>query len=135
MRLKDIRMLVKDEDKIPEGCFLTEILDELEKANRPGKPIAEMSTKELRQHADAIDQREESNQTVKITSIDWYGEGSGHTFDYLKSTVAPLIKGRIEAVFVWEGGDLITGLIIEDGKVTECDVAYKLTPKKSESGA
>ena len=125
MRRRDVLALLRDSgDNLPEGCFLNNVLPKSD----PVKPLDRMTPDELRKHADTI--AETDKGTVEIKNLDWYGEGSGHTFDYFKETVAPLIMGRIEAVFVWEGGDSISGLIIEGGKITECDVSYKLTPKK-----
>lgn len=116
-------LLRKARDNYPEGCFLENLLP----AANPAIPLEKMTPVELRRHADAMAKATEG--TVAIGNLDWYGEGSGHTFNYFKGTVAPLIMGRIEAVFIWEGGDSISGLIIDDGKITECDVSYKLSPK------
>ena len=71
-------------------------------------------------------------ERIALKSFCWYGAGSGHSYtDVLIKYIAPLIHGRVEAVFTWEGGDSLTGLIIEDGKVTECDVVQTLRPKKT----
>lgn len=67
---------------------------------------------------------------IEIRSLEWSGEFSGSSFDSLKTVVAPKIMGRIEAVFCWEGGDSYSGLIIQDGVVTECDVKQTLVPRK-----
>lgn len=124
MRRQDVAMLLRNAgDNHPEGCFLESLLP----ASNPAKALEKMTPEELRRYADSMAKNSEG--TVEIDNLNWYGEGSGHTFDYFKKTVAPLIIGRIEAVFVWEGGDSTSGMIIEDGKITECDVSYKLTPK------
>lgn len=65
---------------------------------------------------------------VRLRGFDWSGEFSGRTYETLVREIAPKIVGRVDAVFVWETGDL-TGLVIEDGDVAECDVALKLVPK------
>jgi len=60
----------------------------------------------------------------------WYGERSGNSYeDTLIEQVCPLIHGRVEAIFYWEGGDFTTGLIVQDGVVTECEVKKVLVPK------
>jgi hypothetical protein len=60
----------------------------------------------------------------------WYGECSGNSYDdTLIEQVCPLIHGRVEAIFYWEGGDFTTGLIVQDGVVTECEVKKVLVPK------
>jgi hypothetical protein len=60
----------------------------------------------------------------------WYGERSGNSYeDTLIEQVCPLIHGRVEAIFYLEGGDFTTGLIVQDGVVTECEVKKVLVPK------
>lgn len=124
MRRRDVAALLSNAElNRPEVCFLENLLPPI----KPGKRLDMMTPAELRQHADAMAKAAEG--TVEIDNLNWYGERSGHSFEYFKETVAPLIMGKIEAVFVWEGGDSTSGMIIEDGKITECDVSYKLTPK------
>jgi hypothetical protein len=66
-----------------------------------------------------------------ICQFSWYGEGSGRSVDdVLIPHVLPLTRGRAEILLIWESGDQITGLLVDGGKVTECDVAYTLKPKK-----
>ena len=105
MKVKDIRKLAKQQDKLPEDNFVQD-LHELLKDN------------------------DGSNDTVDIVRFAWGGEGSGWAFKYLKETVAPLIEGKVHAVLTWEGGDRHSGLVIENGKVIECDVKMVLVPRK-----
>jgi len=55
---------------------------------------------------------------IEISKIETSGEGSGSNWkefcDMLKTST-----GKLIATQVWEGGDSITRLIVEDGKVTE----------------
>lgn len=99
---KDVRYLLANHgDKLPEVCFLRDL------------PTNDPDTTPL-----------------QLKNLWWYGEGSGHGFEILRDEVALKIIGHVEAVFTWEGGDSVSGLIIKDGKVTECDVKYRLVPKK-----
>lgn len=72
---------------------------------------------------------EESDGDVKIDSVSWSGDGSGHTFDTLKD-VLPFFKGEADLVFIWEGGDSLSGLKVRDGTVTEHRVKYVLGERK-----
>lgn len=66
---------------------------------------------------------------VNLRSAEWSGDWSGHCTDFLKEEVLPKVRGRIEFTFTWEAGDFFSGLIVEDGVVTECDVVMTLKPK------
>lgn len=103
MKAKDIRKLAKLEDKLPECNFIEE-------------------------HLEAANNAEHANDLIVLQNFWWYGMGSGWAFDFLKKNVAPLIEGRVEAIFCWEGGDSYSGLTVENGDVTECDVEMKLVP-------
>lgn len=106
MFAKDIRDLITELSKtdfgIPEVCFLEEL-------NIDGVP---------------------DTTPVKLNNLWWYGSGSGRSFENLINKVGPKIFGHVEAVFTWEGGDSFGGLIIDDGKVTKCDVKHILVPRK-----
>lgn len=79
----------------------------------------------------AIESDADETGNIRLKSFDWYGEWSGHSYAEIKDTIAPFIHGTVEAVFCWEGGDSFTGLIINDGVVTECDVEFTLKPRKT----
>lgn len=54
---------------------------------------------------------------LKVTAIDIHGEGSGY---FMREILEPALKesrGKLTASCVWEGGDSINKLIVEDGKV------------------
>jgi hypothetical protein len=112
MYAKDVIKLLREHgDGIPECTFLNEtnMQEEAERALEDGKPKAK----------------------IKLPNFWWYGDGSGHAYeDVFLPHVAPLIHGHAEVIFTWEGGDSFTGLILDEGKVTECDVVQKLVPKK-----
>ena len=120
MTAKDIKKCMREkQDELPEACFLEYAVVYADKALEMGEPDREIS----------IGRR--FGKRPKDLYFDWQGEGSGHAYDLLKEFIAPMIRGRAELVFTWEGGDSLTGLIIEDGKVTECDVVQTLRPKKT----
>ena len=58
---------------------------------------------------------------VLVDSIKLYGEGSGHKWENFLDMMKKS-KGSLVATQVWEGGDSITKLIINDGNVTKEDV-------------
>lgn len=66
---------------------------------------------------------------VKVEKLWWSGLGSGATFEHFK-TVLSALRGRVDLLITWEGGDSFTGLRVIDGKVTEMDVEFVLVPKK-----
>lgn len=60
----------------------------------------------------------------------WCSQRSGDSYEeVLIAFIAPLIHGRIEAVFTWERGESLSGLIIDEGAVTKCDVQLVLVPQ------
>jgi hypothetical protein len=73
---------------------------------------------------------EDTNQKIKLPNFWWYGDGSGHAYRVLIDEIAPLIRGRVDAIFMWEGSSSPDGLRIEDGVVTECDVVMALKPRE-----
>lgn len=56
---------------------------------------------------------------IKVTGISNYGIWSGQTWDYDFWEMLAQSKGRLVAVQIWETGDSITRLTVEDGNVTE----------------
>lgn len=97
--------------------------------------VASLSDKEWLPEINFIEDLKEddpysTSTTAKLTELSWRGEGSGHSWhEVFLPKIAPLIRGRIEAVVIWEGGDSVSGIIVDDGKVTDCDVEYRLVPK------
>lgn len=73
---------------------------------------------------------EREGNRVRLRKFWWSGERSAKFYqESLVERIAPMINGRVEVVFVWESGDSHTGLIINHGVVTECDVKMSLVPR------
>lgn len=110
---KDLHALLEQlEGELAEGNFLDEMFEESPKEEWGELPY-DPATK------------------VKLRNFWWYGEGSGRSYDdVLLPKIVPYIHGYVEAIFTWEGGDAVSGLIIKDGVATECDIEMKLVPKK-----
>ena len=63
-----------------------------------------------------------NSDMLMVSEITVYGEGSGTAFfDILKPALTKS-TGVLEAVLIWEGGDSISRLLVEDGIVTESDI-------------
>ena len=102
----DVLRLV--EESLPESCFL----DDMESLARSA----------IIEHG--------PDYVLVIRNFWWGGEGSGH--DYYETflpRVAPLLVGKADLLFFWEGGNGTTGIRVDAGTVTECDVQYVLVPK------
>jgi len=107
MRAADVdKFLDEHESDLPEDCFLFEMAKQSRVALRKGN-IDEM---------------------VPIDEFQWCGTSSGFTYEFLVKYVCPKIKGRVEVVFNWEGGER-SGFICVDGVVHECDVEIVLKPR------
>ena len=57
-----------------------------------------------------------------VTEITVYGEGSGTFFSEIFIPALTKSMGMLEAVLIWEGGDTISRLVVEDGQIIESDV-------------
>lgn len=77
----------------------------------------------------AIKEKRE-DQRIKLRNFDWYGCWSGNSYELLEKKIVPFVKGRVEAIFTWEGGDSEGAMIIKDGKQIECELEKKIVPKK-----
>ena len=64
----------------------------------------------------------DENRNILVGEINLYGEFSGHDYGDFLLPALKTSTGILEAVLVWEGGDSITRLIVNDGEVTEQDV-------------
>ena len=104
LRARDVIELHDDYD-LPESCFLYEMYEPAKAALLDGEPT----------------------RLMPIPNLRWHGKGSGHGVeDVLEKEIAPRIRGRIDAILVWEGGDSITGISIRDGKYVTCAVEQRL---------
>ncbi len=78
-----------------------------------------------------IDGEDDAPQIIEIemSEFRWTGEGSGSSWDYFTDSVVPMLRGSADVVVVWEGGDSVTGLRIQDGKATDMGVKMTLVDK------
>jgi hypothetical protein len=76
---------------------------------------------------DSLTGDEEDSDLIPLKNVTWRCTGSGRTYEaiFIKK-ICPHIKGEVEVVFTWEGGDSQTGLRIRDGKVTRPKVLVAL---------
>jgi hypothetical protein len=81
------------EDDLPEICFLEDMLEEAQ---------------------DAMDEKD-LGRPIDLPNLDWAGIGSSSgVIDVLLKKIAPHIRGRIEAVLLYDSGDM-QGVAIENG--------------------
>lgn len=57
-----------------------------------------------------------------VETITNYGSASGTLQEYLEEDVLPNSTGYLRAILVWEGGDSITRLIVNNGEVSNEEV-------------
>ena len=62
------------------------------------------------------------NNILKVESIDMSGEGSGTFINWILESALKKSKGNLEAFCVWEGGDCINKLLVNDGTVNWEDI-------------
>lgn len=65
-----------------------------------------------------------SPDVFEITRVDWCGEGANRVED-LRAALSHT-QGLADLLIIWEGGDSISGLRVNDGEVTEHVVDIKL---------
>jgi hypothetical protein len=59
---------------------------------------------------------------IHVTEFDMTGEGSGTFFDFILKPALKRSTGYLEAVIIWEGGEAIQRLKVEDGHLNLEDV-------------
>ncbi len=57
-----------------------------------------------------------------VSKICLCGEGSGTYYEEMLLPALKQSKGKLHAILIWEGGDSITKLLVEDGQVTETSI-------------
>ena len=57
-----------------------------------------------------------------VTGLECYGEGSGHIYSDVVLPLFEDFKGSLQAIVVWEGGDTVNRLTIEDGNAKEEEI-------------
>lgn len=63
-----------------------------------------------------------TGEELLVTELEMSGEGSGTFLDWILEPALKESRGQLEAVLVWEGGDSITRLTVDDGVVTQSKV-------------
>jgi hypothetical protein len=96
MSWKDVCTLLKQEGNLPALCFLDDL-------KMPSE-----------------------GDEVTLTEISWSATASGRNWGFFKNTVAKFIKGEVQGIVTWEGGDSVEGFAIKDGKYYKCDVVQRL---------
>ena len=61
----------------------------------------------------------DQEELLEIEHPAWSGCSSGNTYDILKEKVLPHTIGNATILFIWEGGDSRTALLVKDGTVTD----------------
>lgn len=57
------------------------------------------------------------DEILTITGFNMTGEGSGTFYAWVLEPALKQSKGKLEAVLIWESGDSISRLTVEDGNV------------------
>ena len=65
---------------------------------------------------------EVKDKNIHVSTIELYGDGSGTFMNEILEPALKQSRGQLEAVLIWEGGDSITRLNVNDGVVTENEV-------------
>lgn len=60
-----------------------------------------------------------TDNVLCVSKVRVSGEGSGTMYSEILLPALKKSSGKLEAVLVWEGGDSITRLIVDNGKVAE----------------
>lgn len=76
---------------------------------------------------DSLDFRAQSDR-LEIKHPWWGGSGSGHFYDTSLLELLRNTTGSADLLFVWEGGDSMTALRVENGKVTKMNPKITLEP-------
>ena len=96
------RAMIELQGKTPEGCFVD----------------------------DTMKLRPLSPDVLEVTRIDWCGEGANKVEDL--RTALSHTQGLADLLLIWEGGDSMTGLRVNDGEVTAHDVDIRLGDEAAE---
>ncbi len=77
---------------------------------------------------DHLEKEPDSEGYITLEDVTWCYTGSGRSYNILTEKILPKTKGKMELILTWEGGESTSGLLVEDGKVTECNVKMVLVP-------
>lgn len=81
------------------------------------RQVGRWTTKELHDEGVAICGQMDGDMLL-VSSIKAYGEGSGTALNWIIEPALQDSTGKLVAVRVWEGGDSIDRLIVDDGDVS-----------------
>ena len=73
---------------------------------------------------DTMKRRALSPDVLEIARVDWCGEGANRVEDL--HTALAHTQGRADLLIIWEGGDSMTGLRVNDGEVVAHEVVIHL---------
>ena len=71
-----------------------------------------------------------SPDVLQIEKVEWCGEGANNTEDLFAALSHT--QGMADLLLIWEGGDSMTGLRINDGEVTAHNVDIRLGDEAAE---
>jgi len=106
-------------------------LDFLNKIDIRCKPtIEQLTTNNIRISISPTDISKLSGVLVKtpngwrldVDEIYFQGEKSGTFYQEIIKPMLKLSAGKLEAILIWEGGDSIIRLSVEDGKITQVEL-------------
>jgi len=60
--------------------------------------------------------------TIKVKDIKLYGEGSGTAYEEILKPALKKSTGYLSARLIWEGGDTIENIVVQDGDIIECEL-------------
>ena len=122
----DTTRVIRNTLRLPERNFL-DMWDLLE-----SKDMNLPESNFMEPFLDYIDKWPKRNGEVpprafKIENLDWYGAISGTSLnDGMMSRIVALLEGEADFLFIWEGGDTISGHVVRDGKMYDVEHQYKL---------
>lgn len=67
-----------------------------------------------------------THHEITIKTLEWSGDGSGHSYQTFKDVVLPKLKGKADMIVIWEDASVWSGLRVRDGVLKECQVELKL---------
>lgn len=64
----------------------------------------------------------EKNDLLEVTDIDISGEFSGTFWEWIVKPALAKSTGQLDAVLVWEGGDRVEKIVVDNGEITETEI-------------
>lgn len=69
---------------------------------------------------DGLDLKGDPEAILTIKDLWWSGEGSGTAYQEILFKLLEKTKGKAKIAFIWEGGDSISALEVDEGVIKEC---------------